>query len=341
MISRIIKKYKLPSVGYALLKDGNLTDIYVEGVRKISTSTRVTPNDKYHIGSCTKAMTATLVAIFIKDGLLSWKTKLKALFPYVHPDYESTTIEMLLAHRGGISNDLINFIDGKLWNIIKDKTLDPVEGRKILCLEMLTRKPFAAPGSKFIYSNAGYTILGAILETISNSSWENLLKQKLFKPLKMNSSGFGSPANPDLLKKPNQPWGHNFLEDVLTPCNVDNPPTIGPAGSVHCTIGDWLKFIKLHLDGSNEKSNFFEPDIFFKLHKPYPKQKYTYGGWIRLNRSWADGMVLTHAGSNNYNHAKVLIAPVKNSAILIFMNYGGQKKKAISDEIIRYLVKQI
>ena len=56
-----------------------------------------------------------------------------------------------------------------------------------------------------IYSNQGYAIVGAMLEKITGQDYETLMTEKLFKPLHMDTAGFGPPGTTD---KVDQPWGH-------------------------------------------------------------------------------------------------------------------------------------
>src|SRR4029079_6339969 len=95
----------LPAVAAAAMKDGKLLALGAEGVRKVGDPTPVNSTDKFHIGSCTKAMTATLAAMFVERGKLRWTDTLAEIFPEratkMHPDYRLVTMEMLLAHRAG------------------------------------------------------------------------------------------------------------------------------------------------------------------------------------------------------------------------------------------------
>src|SRR5215813_7178099 len=81
----------------------------VAGVRKRGTAERITLDDRFHLGSCTKAMTATLVAMFVEEGKLNWTTTLGELFAdavkTMHPAWEKVTLRQVLAHRAGSPNE--------------------------------------------------------------------------------------------------------------------------------------------------------------------------------------------------------------------------------------------
>ena len=92
-LAEVLEKHDIPSVAAALIVDGELRAAGAVGVRKRGDSTPVTVNDKYHVGSCTKAMTATLAGMLVERGLLSWETPLKDVFTDINirPGYQPSS----------------------------------------------------------------------------------------------------------------------------------------------------------------------------------------------------------------------------------------------------------
>lgn len=80
-LESIRKKHDLPALAVVVVKDGRICDRAAAGVRKWGESAPVTTNDIFHIGSCTKAMTATLTAMLIEEGKLRWDSTLAELLP--------------------------------------------------------------------------------------------------------------------------------------------------------------------------------------------------------------------------------------------------------------------
>src|ERR1043166_1881356 len=80
-IEALRKKHNLPAIALVVVKDGRICDRAATGVRKYGSPARVTTNDLFHIGSCTKSMTATLAAMFIEEGKLGWTTTIAEMFP--------------------------------------------------------------------------------------------------------------------------------------------------------------------------------------------------------------------------------------------------------------------
>src|SRR5215471_9480155 len=99
-------KYNLPALAVLVVKDGVVCERAAVGVRKWGETNVVTTNDLFHIGSCTKSMTATLAAMLVEDGKLSWTTRIVDVFPEfkgkIDERYETVTLEQLLTHRSGL-----------------------------------------------------------------------------------------------------------------------------------------------------------------------------------------------------------------------------------------------
>lgn len=343
-IDDIRSKHKVPALG-ALIQHDEKVDMYISGYRKLGSTVLASTADKFHLGSDTKAMTATQIAILVQEGRIRWNSALSEIFPEwadsMNDAMKSVTLEMLSSHMSGITADLYAFQDGILIKIATDpnKTLPQIRAETSRLI--FESAPLTEPGTHFEYSNMNYIILGAVIEKLKGSRWEETIENMIFKPLGMASCGFGPPGNPDA-PQPDQPWAHfagpEGIKAMRPDANADNPPALGPAGTVHCSMTDWAKFLAIHRDGFNGKSSVILKAVGFKkLHEPFPGQEYTYGGWGRIQRPWAGGDVLTHDGSNNGNFASAWIAPKKNLILLSVANMGGAAEGAIH-EVVETLI---
>lgn len=331
ILEPIRAKHGLPALAAAVLKDGKVAAIGAVGKRKAGGDDPVTVDDQWHLGSLTKAMTATLIARLVERGRLSWDLSLEKAFPGLKMDsaFKSVTLERLLTHTGGFPAEAPEQLWSELWRMKGT----PSEQRMTLVRGIL---PGKYSSSGYLYSNVGYALAGAIAERTENKSWENLLEDEVFTPLRMNSSGFGAPAK-------GQPWGHVWRDGAAVPVepgpNADNPPGIAPAGAVHATLRDWARFALLHLEGERRKEALLRPDSFKKLHTAPAGQEYA-SGWIVVNRRWAGGRALTHAGSNTMWYAVVWLAPEKGFGVLVATNLGGGPAGQACDEVAAALISR-
>src|SRR5262249_9243419 len=174
------------------------------------------------------------------------------------------TLEQLLTHRSGVPSDLS--ADG-LWGRLWKREGTPTEQRLTLVKGVLARDPDSPAGTKYLYSNAGFAIAGAMAEKITGKAWDDLMRERVFGPLGMKSVGFGAPGTKGVL---DQPLGHSSKgKPVELGPGDDNPPAIGPAGTVNCSLADWAKYIALHLAGDRgDKTKILAPETFAKLHEP-------------------------------------------------------------------------
>ena len=337
----IRQKHSVPALAVAVIQKDRLVALGAVGVRKHASPETVTTADRFHLGSDTKAMTATMLAMLVEQGRLRWDTTLAEAFPdlreTMHPDYRAVTLEQLLQHRGGTPADLTR--DG-LWARLCKREGTPREQRELLAKTVLSWPSAKPPGTEFLYSNAGYAIAGVMAERASGEAWEDLMRQMLFEPLGMASAGFGAPGMPGVI---DEPRGHAVGWLLTTPMEpgpaADNPPAIGPAGIVHCSLPDWAKFIRAHLRGERGGSGLLKPESFGRLHTPPPSCDYALCWGVM--ESAAEGRCLSHAGSNTMWFVRAWLALDRDYAVLVATNIGGTAGERATGDAISELIRWV
>jgi CubicO group peptidase (beta-lactamase class C family) len=335
----IREKHHLPALAAAVVRDGKLFAAGAVGVRRQGGDTPVTLEDRFHIGSCTKSMTATLAAMLVEEGTLTWTETVLDRFPefaeVAAPEWKEATLERLLANRAGAPRA----IEPALWRECWEFRGPPEAHRLLLLGGTLRTSPEAPPGTRYLYSNSGFAMAGAMIERAARRPWEILLRQRLFTPLRMHSAGFGPPATPG---EEDQPWGHVWEAGEARPVppgpRADNPPAIGPAGTVHCSILDLARYAAFHLSGRAEDRELVSRALLRKLHTPPAGQDYALG-WSVAQRSWAGGTALNHTGSNTMFFCVIWIAPGKDFAVVVATNLGGSTAESAVDDAAAALVR--
>ena len=231
-----------------------------------TTTVPVTVDDQWHVGAITQSMTATLAAILVEDGLITWDTTVLDVWPeltaQVDPGFRTVTLRQLLSHTSGMKpdDDWPGSLDGATGTLM--------EKRRAWAARLLSQPP-AVPLGNFSSSNMGYVVAGAMLETRTQTPWETLLTIRVFAPLGMTHSGFGAPGTPGLL---DEPLGHRDLnprfEAVQPGPDSDSPQAAGPAGTVHVTLNDFGVFLLAHLAGEQGKPGLLTTASFRTLHTP-------------------------------------------------------------------------
>ena len=322
---------RLPGMIGAIVRGEELAAIGASGIRKIGSPEPIRPDDLIHLGSCTKAMTATMIGTLVDEQKLGWGSTIGDVFPdeasAIHPDFRGVTLIHLLSHRAGLPHD------ADWWNL--GRGLPVTQQRRRLLTRVLQDPPRDRPGSKYEYSNLGYVLAGLMAEQVTGTPWEELMLRRLFRPLGMTSAGFGPPGKPGQVI---QPWGHRGEGDELRPVLEDNAPAMGPAGTVHCSLPDWAKFASLHLRGTVGGQRPLKPETLKALHTPEPGEFYV-GGWFIADRSWAGGLALNHDGSNTTWYCSIWLAPARDRGFLVATNAGGDQASKACEEAIRELIR--
>jgi CubicO group peptidase (beta-lactamase class C family) len=329
----------LPALALAVVVDGELAGLGAAGQRRLGAPAQVTAADRFHIGSCTKSMTATLAALLVQDGLLEWQTTVGEVFPELTyapggpGSAHSVTLAQLLTNRGGFATE----VEPGLWAELWAEAGTPTEMRRRL-VEACVAEPLPhGSGASFVYSNTGFAIAGAMLEELAGVPYEELLASRLFEPLGMTTAGFRAPAT---VGRVDQPYGHlerwGALVSIEPEPAGDNPRAIAPAGAVHLSAADLARYAQLHL--GTGPVELLEPATLARLHTPPEGGTYAMG-WGVTERAWAGGTALTHAGSNTMFFAVIWLAPEREFAAVALCNAGGDEAAELCDRAIARLVR--
>lgn len=315
-LQRILDMTDAPALGGAVVTPEGLTFLEAAGLRNRGRPDKVTKDDLWHLGSNTKAMTAALYGRLVEEGLAKWGATLPELFPdlKLDPAWSRTSIEQVMSHRAGVSDGpVIN--TGWLLKAQSDKAPMTAQ-RTALASTALTVPPAGRPG-QFEYANLNYILAGAAIERIVGEPWETAITERLFKPLGMATAGFGAPRGA-------QPWGHRRLPmgvGGLIPMDpegaADNPAAMGPAGTVHASLTDYAKFVRLFL---TDGGGYLKPETIAHLTTPPPGADYALGWGVAADKPWAKGPRLGHEGSNTMWHAVAIVAPARGVAIIAVSN---------------------
>jgi CubicO group peptidase (beta-lactamase class C family) len=341
-------KNRLPALAAAVVQNGQTVACGAVGFRKDGSHQRVTLEDKWHIGSCTKSMTAVLAGMLVDEGRWNWDMKVTELFPdlisEIDPEWREATLLHFLTHYSG-AGDEDSFNPGLLARVNQP----PLEQRAKFIREFLVEHgPAGRPGAEWKYDNANYIVVGHAIELKLRQPWETVIRERLFEPLKMDSAGFGPPARGN---DKDQPWGHVLDEEGNfklippdlageSPVWADNPASLAPAGTVHCSIGDLAKYAAWQLRGARGKGTLLKAATFKRLHTRFKKDGDYACGWNVVHRDWAGGDALFHGGSNGTFMTAIWLAPKKNFAVVVCANVGGKDAQAAVDDTVRALIEK-
>ncbi len=341
LLKPYMTKYDLPAIAAAVVKDGKIISAGAIGTRRAGVNIPVTINDRFHLGSDTKAMTALLAAMLVEEGKLRWNTTPADVFPELadkmDQGFKRITLEQLLSHTSGVPSDNADIVKVFMEALTKDGNLDDL---RYWIVQEWSKRPLAYDsGTKFAYSNMGYIIAGAIIERTAGKTWDELITERIFIPLKLRTAGLGEQSS---LGKIDAPLGHAIIDGkakaMLAGPNGDIPPIVGPAGIAHMSILDFAYWAGWNAGEGKRKPNLVKPETMRKLHTPVismPERKAAAPGtpaggryalgWGELTVDWAPYPLIYHGGSNEMNLAHIWIDTKRDFAIVTATNISGQK----------------
>lgn len=288
----------------------------------------VAQDARWHIGSISKSFTATLIMRLVDKGVLDIEKPIETYLPThrdsMHADWRSATLRQLLSHTAGVpANPARSSLKATF-------AYEPYEGRRKV-LSNLWGSPLTSKPGTFTYSNIGYVLAGIIAEETTGKPWEELITTEIAEPLGLTSLGFGAPQEADA------PRGHRSIfgfksaiePDVL---GSDNAPWMGPAGTIHLSMADLVKWGDAHIRACKGLMPTFLTQQSCVLMQTPIEQDYGLG-WV-VPTSGSDGTRVWHNGSNTMWYAILTLHPEKNTAIAVATNsFNPERAESLSQKL--------
>jgi len=319
-IEREMKRWNIPGLAIAVVKDGKAVVTKGYGVREIGKPGKVDENTLFQIASNSKAFTGTSLALLDVQKRMSLNDKITKWIPdfklYDELASREVTVRDLLSHRIGFQTFQSDFLN---WNCNRT--------RKELIYNMRNVKPVYSFRSQYGYCNAGFLTAGEVIPAVTDTSWDDFLKYHFFIPLKMDRT---STTYKTIVADNNSCKPYTLLREklVLLPyANIDN---IGPAGSINSTVKDLANWLLMQLDSGrfeNKKIIPFEALQMTRVSNTLvadmnPKNGstfQTYGlGWFMLD--YYGKKVIRHDGGADGFVTTTCFVPQLNLGIAVLTN---------------------
>ena len=233
------------------------------------------------------------------------------------------TLEQLLSHRGGVTGGMTG---ETWWPRLREPGITPTRGWRLILESVTAREPDVPPEWRDIYSSAGYSIAGAMVEQVAGEPWERMMRERLFEPLNMTSAGSARRENPNHSMSPGatmrQANPSRLARTGAIPRRSDRQaPSIAA-----CWIGrSSPRFTSPPSAGSPDPPR---RETFAKLHAPVraqPRRARLRVGLVARSTSMGRRLALMHSGTNTAWYAIIWIAPEdRDLAVLVACNQGGE-----------------
>ena len=196
----------------------------------------------YEIGSISKQFVAAEIIKLAQDERLSLHDSIGIYLPFLPADWTPITLEQLLSHTGGIPDHFAIFAEDPETPF--DWTRDYAAAELVAAFVALDDKLVAPPGASFSYSNTGYAMLTSVIEQLSEQTFAEAMKERLFEPLGLHHTAFCEVATPDLA------IGYNIGSDGPVPGPEVPASFLSGAAGICGTAGDLIRWERSLVDGT-------------------------------------------------------------------------------------------
>jgi len=285
------------------------------------------PDTKFRLGSITKQFTSMLIMQLVEKDKIKLDGKLTEYLPYYRKDTgDKITVHMLLNHTSGIPS----YTDKPEFNKdVSRKSYAPDDFIKEFCSGDLQFEP----GTKWVYNNSGYFILGAIIEHVTGMSYEEALTKNILQPLGLKETGYDN-SDPVIEKRA---AGYEKIASGFRNSSFLDMSLPYAAGSMYSTVEDLYRWDKaLQTEKLITKKSLDK--IFEKSFLIGGTAYYGYGWTIDKRIEGKDTLrVITHGGGINGFSTINYMIPSKGQYVIMFCNLGHTPLSEMTNKIIDIL----
>ncbi|HEY9261189.1 serine hydrolase domain-containing protein [Chitinophaga sp.] len=308
----IRKAYDIPALGYAVVSADSILEMEMLGDKKANTP--ATLNDRFRIGSNTKAITGMVAALLVKRQLVQWNTPFFSLFPELKSSSNAAYQHITLLQTLTFRNKLPRYT---YTNAVPTK--QQIRGneaqQRYAFVKWLLRQPPVTDTATLNLTNAGYALAGLMLEKASHKTYPQLIAD-LGQQLHIHFA-FGAPNFPDTT----QTWGHDASGQAEAPASNYKLNWLMAAGNINITLPDYARYIQEQLKGFAGTSPLLTAADFNFLYYGLPK--FAVGWFWQMND--AGHLVSENTGNPGTFITTVHIIKDANRAYIFFTNIQRDK----------------
>jgi CubicO group peptidase (beta-lactamase class C family) len=333
--------WRVPGIAVAVVQDDSLVMAEGFGVSHILTGERVDANTVFAIASNSKAFTATAIGLLVQEGKLSWDDPIINFLPdfqmYDPLATRKVTLRHMLAHKSGLglwAGDL-NWFNA---SVPREEII-----RKIRYL-----KPVYDLGTGYAYSNLGFLTAGQVIPAVTDTSWDNFIVERFFKPLGMKRSNTSIRFLKDM---DNVATPHLLHDGELLPYVYDNVDGAGPAAGINSTARDLGQWLRLQLAyGHWQGRQMVDSSIIFATRRPqnlltfsrkslkfhHASHLISFGlGWIV--KDYHGRLMVLHGGALTGMFSQVAFVPEEQLGVVVLTNLEDHN---LQNALAHYLIDQ-
>ena len=335
-VESVMKASEVPGAAIAIVENGKVTLARGYGVRKLGSAEAVGADTLFQIGSTTKAVTATALALLVEEGKIRWDDRVIDHLPgfrmYDPWVTREITVRDILVHRSGLGRG-----QGDLMFVPSTEISRADLVRRIQFL-----KPATSFRSGFAYDNVLYAVAGQLIEAVSGKTWEKFVEERILQPVGMKSSVTN---DVDRLSAPDRAFPHGRVgelrgigpQQLFDEKKVALGANVGPAGAIAAGANDLARWLAVQLASGQlpgSEQRLFSAESAQAMWQPVvpvpatpfppaladavPQFRGYALGW--MVQDYRGHKVIQHGGGTLGFRAVVVLIPEKNTGFAIVNN---------------------
>jgi CubicO group peptidase (beta-lactamase class C family) len=322
-IGRTLKEESVTGGVWATVDSSGAISTGAAGLKNAVTGEALSPQHRVHVGSVTKTLLAVGVLRLVTEKRLALDTPVEQILSGIrfenrwpsHP----VRVRHLLDHTSGLENL-------RVWQMFSEKASPDIPLEYAFKVDPSVLRLRTIPGSRFAYSNMGYTLLGMVIEAVTKERYETYLDKHLLQPLGMNRSTFSFVTQAGENADPNLAMGH--LDSGSPQTAV--PIYLRPAAQFTTTASDMGLFLRfLMSDGTLNGQIFIDQSLLSEMVKPVGTEAINGGldvgyslGLMKRDRNGVIGYA--HSGNIIGYRAMIYLFPEQRKAFFISSNMDNE-----------------
>ena len=309
----------VPSISAGILAGDSILWLNSRGFSDIENSVTATTSSLYRIASISKPITAVAIMQLWEKGLLNLDDDVRKYVPYFPKKKWTFTIRQLLSHTSGIRS----YREGEFHS--KTNYSNSREAIKVFENDSLIFKP----GSDYLYTTLGYTLLDIIIESVSKKPFAVYIKENILIPANMNSTFID--IQREIILNRARGYIKNFFRKIENAQLADLSIKIAGGGFLS-NSKDLLLFGKAILNGTLIKSSTLDSMITpTRISKSFINN---YGLGFSLSNDRAD-RTFSHSGVGTGFSAKLIIDPIQKTVAVHLINISDRNLESPADELLK------
>ncbi len=335
-LSKAQEDWEIPGLAVAVVKDDKIIFAEGFGTREVGKDLPVSASTLFAIGSTTKAFTSVVIGMLVDEGKLAWDEPVKTYLPdfQLYDEYATVhlTVRDLLSHLSGLPRHDLSWYSSTAT-------------RQQLYNRLRYLEPTASLREKWQYQNLMYMTAGLLAEKVTGQTWEQLVHERLLKPLGMKTAVLSVEA---MQKAQNYSQPHGDKDEEVAKIDFRSLDAIGPAGSINASVeemGQWLrlnlsqgKFNDKVLISGESLHEIQSPQAIMARESGMPGSLFSLYGMGWMITAYRGHRLLHHGGGIDGFVSHVALLPDDNIGIVVLTNYPtGFPQSAVLDIADRLL----